>query len=295
MWSKFDEVVDDELQPLWVGVMLWRDVQIRLTAMRPTLPVVAYEAPGALGCEGPAKIMRRSDVQSGWEYAEADGRAIAIQRLFGYDCQSPSAPFFDQSNINLAYIYSEQPLIYESQPNVAARCLASASLVRPAEFDPVKEFADIKVEIESPEIFRVSLPGQSKALVAPGETTPQQAIVSGLEVEGRHIRYVRVSKNRNEICGLGLTEALGIASFYEPATFRLKRTTNDAIHVTTNTGISFNDQWLNGKSHCIEAMAWNNEWIDVTTQCQRNSIPPHLVLDWSNRNQRTLVDFRIRL
>ena len=66
MWSKFDEVVDDELQPLWVGVILWKDVQIRLTVIRPTLPVMVFEAPGALGCEEPAKIIRRSDSQSGW-------------------------------------------------------------------------------------------------------------------------------------------------------------------------------------------------------------------------------------
>src|SRR6185295_8954169 len=40
MWSKFDEVIDNELQPLWVAVMLWSDVQIRLTVIRPTLPVM---------------------------------------------------------------------------------------------------------------------------------------------------------------------------------------------------------------------------------------------------------------
>jgi hypothetical protein len=55
MWSKFDEVIDDELQPLWVGVILWGDIQIRMTVIRPTFPVMAFEAPGALGCEQPAK------------------------------------------------------------------------------------------------------------------------------------------------------------------------------------------------------------------------------------------------
>ena len=76
--------------------------------------------------------------QAGWEYAEVDGRAVAIQRLVGYDCQKASAPFLDQSNINLAYTYSEQPMLYESQASVAARCLAAATLVRPAPFDPAQ-------------------------------------------------------------------------------------------------------------------------------------------------------------
>src|SRR6185295_5321990 len=114
--------------------------------------------------------------------------AIAIQRLTGYDCQKVSAPFLDQSNINVAYTYSEQPMLYESQASVVACCLASAALVRPASFDPAREFAGIKVETESPETFRVSLPDGSLALVAPGETTPKQATVNGLDVEGSGIR-----------------------------------------------------------------------------------------------------------
>jgi hypothetical protein len=295
IWSKFDEIVDDELQPLWVGVMLWGDVQIRLTAIRPTLPVMAYEAPGALGSDEPKKIVRRSDVQSGWEYAEADGRAIAIQRLFGYDCQSPSAPFLDQSNINLAYTYSEQPVIYEAQANLAARWLASASLVRPAPFDPTKEFADIKVEIESPEIFRVSLPGRSEALVAPGETTPKHATIQGMEVEGIGMRYVRVSKDLDDICGLGVIQIPGLIRFYEPATFHAERTSDRAVRMTTDKGFSLNEAWLGGPACCIEIMTLDNQWLEVTDQSQSGSIPPHLVQEWSDRNQRTLVDFRISI
>jgi hypothetical protein len=295
MWSKFDEIVDDELQPLWVGVMLWGDVQIRLTVVRPTLPVMAYEAPGALGSEEPKKIIRRSDVHRGWEYAETDGRAIAVRRLFGYDGQSMSAPFLDQSNINLAYTYSEQPIVYESESNVAARCLASASLVRPASFDPVEELADIKVEIETPEIFRVSLPGQRKALVAPGETIPKHAAIYGLEVEGIGMRYVRVSKDLDDICGLGVIHIPGLIRFYEPATFHLKQIHHRAVRMTTDKGFSLNEAWLGGPARCIEIMTLDNQWLEVTDQSQSGSIPPHLVQEWSDRNQRTLVDFRISI
>jgi hypothetical protein len=274
---------------------LWHDIQIRLTVLRPTLPVIAFEAPGALGSEQSATVLRRSDLQVGWEYAEAEAGAIAIQRLAGYDCQKASAPFLDQSNINLAYTYSEQPILYESQASVAGRCLGSAALVRPAPFDPAQEFAGIKVEIGSPEIFRVTLPDGSLALVAPGETTPKRATIHGLEVEGISLRYVQVSNDLNEISGLGATHIRGIASFDKPATFRLKRTSEDKIRVTTNSGISLNDQWLKGPAGCIEALTLDNQWLDVTAQCQSGSIPTQLVQEWSDRNQRTLVDFRISL
>jgi hypothetical protein len=293
MWCKFDQVLGDELQPLWIAVLLCRDIQIRLTVLRPTLPVIAFEAPGALGCEQPDAILRRSDPQAGWEYAEAEGRAVAIERLTGYDCQKTSAPFLDQSNINLAYSYSEQPILHESQASVAARCLASATLVRPAPFDALGEFAGISIEIKSPEMFRVALPNGSLALVAPGETAPKHATVNGLDVEGSGIRYVQVTKDSNEICGLGLTHIKEIAAFDKPATFRLKRSFENTVRVTTNTGLSLVDQWLNGQARCIEALTLDNQWLDVTAHCQSNSIPTQLVQEWSDRNQRTLVDFRI--
>ena len=293
MCCKFDQVLSDELQPLWVAVLLWRDIQIRLTVLRPTLPVIAFEAPGTLGCEQPATILRRSDQGAGWEYAEAEGRAIAIQRLTGYDCQKASAPFLDQSNINVAYTYSEQPILYESQASVVARCLASAALVRPAPFDPASEFAGIKVETESPEIFRISLPDGRAALVAPGETTPKHATVHGMEVEGINMRYVQASSDSNEICGLGVTQIHGIGTFDQPATFRLQRTSEDTIRVITNTGLSLTDQWLNGQARRVEALTLDKQWRDVTARCQSGSIPTQLVQEWSDRNQRTLVEFRI--
>lgn len=293
MWCKFDQVVGDELQPLWIAVLLWRDIQIRLTVIRPTLPVLAFEAPGALGSEQPAKILRRSDQGAGWEYAESEGRAVAIQRLIGYESQQTSAPFLDQSNINVAYTYSEQPVLYEARASVAARCLASAALVRPASFDPAMEFAGIKVELESPEIFLVTLPDRSLALVAPGETTPKRVTVNGLDVEGMSMRYVRVSSDASEICGLGVAHIQGIATFDKLATFRLKHRSENTNHITTNTGLSLTHQWLNGQARCIEVLTLDRQWQDVTADCQPGSLPTQLVQDWSDRNQRTLVDFRI--
>lgn len=295
MWCKFDQVIDDELQPLWIAVLLWGDVQIRLAVIRPTHPVIAYEAPGSLGCEKPADIIRRSDQQGRWEYAEVEGRAISIQRLVGYDSQSVSVPFLDQSNINLAYSYSEQPVVYEAQANIAARCLASVSLVRPVPFDPASEFAGIRVETVSPEIFRVSLPDGRSAMVAPGETMPKQAVVNGIEVEGSRLRYVQISKDLNEICGLGLTHIAGVAAFSEPAAFRVMRSQDRTARVSTNTAFSLVDQWLGGNARKVEALTLNNLWQDVTAHCQSSSIPLHLVKEWTNRNQRTMVDFRISL
>jgi hypothetical protein len=292
-WSKFEEMVNDELQPIWVATLLWNDIQIRLAVIRPTFPVKAFEAPGALGCNKRISVVRRSDSATGWEYAEADGRAIAIRRLVGYDAQQVSCPFLDQSNINLAYRYAEQPMVHETEAQVAARCLASASLVRPQPFDPAVEFRDIRVELESFECFRVPLPDGKSAFIAPGETTPNRININGFEWEGAKLRYAQTSTDGNELSGLGITRIANLVAFSKPATFRLRLDENGTAHLTTNTGIAFTHQWLHEPVHRVEVQTLDQLWIDITMQCSNDSIPPEVVNEWSDRNQRTLVEFRI--
>jgi hypothetical protein len=140
--------------------------------LQPTLPVRAFEAPGALGCDDASNIVRRSDPDAGWEYAEVDGRALGIRRLLGYDGQRASAPFLGYSNINLAYLYSEQPMVCETQPSAAPRGVAAVSLLRPAPFDPAHEFEGIAVTVENAHSFRVMFPDGASAFVGLGNVLP---------------------------------------------------------------------------------------------------------------------------
>jgi len=90
-----------------------------------------------------------------------------------------------------------------------------------------------------------------------------------------------------------VTHISGITTFSEPGTFRIKRTPDGMIRITTNTGVSFADQWLGGSVKRIEVLTLDHQWLDVTAQCQHDSIPLEVVREWQGRNQRTLVDFRI--
>ena len=293
IWCKFEEMVDGEPQPMWVAVLLWRDLQIRLAHIRPTFPVQVFEAPGALGCERPADIVRRSDPAAGWEYAEAEGRALGIRRLLGYDSQRASAPFLGQSNINLASTYAEQPLSCESGPRVDPRCLAAVSLVRPAPFDPAREFDGLEVRTETSDTFRVTLPDGEMAFVAAGETVPTTVTLGRIKFGGAGVRYARLKPDLSEACGLGLTRVAGMASFSGPATFRLTREAGHTARVTTDAGLWLEAEWLGGAARRIEVRTLEDDWIDVTGRCEPNAIPVELVREWSGRNERTLVDFRV--
>jgi hypothetical protein len=173
MWCAFDEMVDGQPQRVRLAVLLWKELQVRVAFIQPTMPVRAFEAPGALGCDDASQIVRRSDPEVGWEYAEVEGRALGIRRLLGYDCQQASAPWQGYSNINLAYSYSEQPVVFESQLSAAPRGLASVCLLRPARFDPAHELAGPAVTVEQAHFFRVTFPDGASAFVALGNEPPR--------------------------------------------------------------------------------------------------------------------------
>ncbi|MGQ0601427.1 MAG: hypothetical protein ACT4QE_06995, partial [Anaerolineales bacterium] len=259
----------------------------------PSLAVRAFEAPGALGCSGAASVTRHSDPIAGWEYAEAEGRALGIRRLLGYDQQCASTSFAGHSNLNLAYPYSEQPLVCESQPSTAPHALAAVSLVRPEAFDPAREFNAIAVKALPADSFQITFSNGEEAFVALGDVLQQSASLAGTIIEGDGLRCVRISRDASRICGLGLTHIAGIVSLAAPGTLQLIRGADHAAHLTTDVGVSLAAEWLGGPARHIEVMTLDDVWKDVTDECQGNSIPPEVVRRWSQHRERVLVQFRL--
>jgi hypothetical protein len=291
MWCHFDEYLDDELQAVWSAVLLAGDKQIRLAVIRPSFPVQAYEAPGALGCEEAASIQRRSDPAAGWEYAEAEGRAVAIQRLAGFDGQLSSRPFLGHSNINLAYPYAEQPLIFETHAGVARRLLASVSLVRPAPFDPAAEFAGIMVKPLAGEAFEVALP-DGQAFVAVADQLPAAVTLAGLVFNGPALRYAQVSAGQERVAAVGVLAAAGVVQCEAPASLRLARG-EGGLSGATDAGLSLAEAWLGGPARSIALRCPDGSWQDVTSRCGQNQLPGALVNEWAEQHQRRLVEFRM--
>jgi hypothetical protein len=275
-------------------VLLWRDIQIRTAYIQPTLPVQAFEAPGALGGEGAACFTRRSDAQAGWEYAETDGRAVGIQRLLGYDSQQPSAPFLGHSNLNLAYAYAEQPMLNESQPSDSSRLLASASLIRPEPFDPAHEFTGITASARSERSLQFAFPDGTQVFAVLGDPCSTTITLNQIEVEG-NLRFVSIKPNATAFTGVGINNVIGIAWLSRTGTLQLSKESDGIALVTTDTGVSLATAWLGGQAQRVEVRQLGGCWTEVTSQCQGNLIPPDLVERWSNQTQRTLVQFRLHL
>lgn len=291
-WAEFEELIKDRPQLIRVAVLIWQEVQLRLAFIQPDLPVRAFESPGALGCAGAAAVTRRSDPAAGWEYAQAEGRAVAIRRLWGYDGQSPSAPFLGYSTLNLAYPYAEQPLVYETRSGAGPRSLAALSLVRPAPFDPARELAGFTVTAPAEGTFQVTFPDGEMAWVALGNEPPASVTVGGIRVEGSGLRCVRIKPEAGEVRGLGLKEVAGIVRLAEPGSLRLSRV-DGAVHITTGVGLSLAAGWPGKGQDRLEVRTLAGDWLEVTEPRRPNTIPPALVELWRRRNERQLVDFRL--
>ena len=294
IWCEFDEILDGKSQRLRVAVLLWRDLQVRLAYVWPSLAVSAFEAPGTLGCSGATEVKRCSDSALGWEYVEAEGRAVGIRRLLGYDGQYLSSPFLGHTDLNLAYPYSEQPMVFETQASAEPRAFATVSLLRPKPFDPALEFNGIVVTSLPQESFQILFPDGEEAFVALSDTPPSTISLAGQAITGEGMRCVRISQDAGQLCGFGVSEISGIASLTQPGTLRLIRKADRTLEVTTDVGLSLTNNWLGGRARHVEVQMLDDTWTDVTDACQGNTIPPELVRYWSGIQERTLIQFRLK-
>lgn len=291
-WSAFDEDVAGEPQAMWAAVLLWRDVQVVLTTVAPTLPVAVYHAPAPLGLDRPAGLTRRSDPAAGWEYAEGEGRAVAIRRLLGYDTQQPSAPFLGRSTLNAAYPYAEHPLVYEAQPSVSPRALASLVLARPAPFDPAAELAGFSVTEHDGE-FTLTCPDGAQALVGLDPRLPSTGTLGGVTFQGPAVRYARLLPEGRGCAGQSVTSVAEAITFDAPATFTLARQSDGTITLTTDTAAALHPAWLGGQPRTLAARTLAGEWKAIPGGAP-GVIPAAVVQRWQARTERTLIDFRFR-
>ena len=290
IWSEFDEEVNGEPQAVRTAVLLWRDVQIVLAIIEPTLPVAAYYAPAALGVERPAGLVRRSDPAAGWEYAEGEGRAVGVARLLGYDGQQPSAPFLGRSTLNMAYPYSEHPLVYETQPSLAPRALAALSLTRPQPFDPAVELTGFSVTEQDGE-FTITCPDGEQAFVVLSqvldELLPGQQDLSGVTFHG-DVRYARLLPDGRGCAGYDMGSVEGMVLFGQSASFHLERQPDGTATIRTTSCPAVAPEWLGSSSPSIEVRAPGGEWEPVK---HLSTISHHT---WQSQTGLKMVEYRYR-
>jgi hypothetical protein len=99
----------------------------------------------------------------------------------------------------------------------------------------------------------------------------------------------------SKICALGVTQVEGVAVCHEPGTLQLERLPDGEVRITTDAGLTLAESWLGGPMRRASVQALDGSWQDVTSQCGAGELPAALVREWSERNLRTLVEFKVSL
>ena len=107
------------------------------------------------------------------------------------------------------------------------------------------------------------------------------------------MRIVRLKKDRSWLCALNLQHAEGIADLETPGILELRRDASGEVKVTTNRGLAFQAAWLGGSLRKVEVWDIQGGWVDAGKGEGDFSLPGSLVREWADRNERSLVSFRI--
>jgi hypothetical protein len=212
--------------------------------------------------------------------------------LGGYTAQAASQAFRGQSNLNLAYPYAEQPMVYEAEASASGRWLASVGLAQPARFDPAQALAGYGVSQAPGGELVVSFPNGERAAVVLAPTLPTHLMVAGTVFSGPAVRYARLGPSGSSASGLGVSAVQGMAAFDGPATFRLARERRSAVRLTTDTGVRLDPAWLGAGPWRAWARDLNGSWVPVADDAGL-VLSTALVRAWQARNERTMIDFRL--
>jgi len=141
-------------------------------------------------------------------------------------------------------------------------------------------------------IVQVTLPDGERAFVGLGDVAPRSVRLDEFSIEGDGIRVARMKPDASQLCGLGLARVAGVAELAQPGMLALVRA-GGAVYITTDVGVALAPAWLGGAVRRIEALTLAGDWADVTQPETAPQVTAGLVSEWSQRNQRTFVTFRI--
>jgi hypothetical protein len=141
--------------------------------------------------------------------------------------------------------------------------------------------------------MRATLPDGTLACVAVGDAVPAAMSLGRLELRGEALRFARIRPDLSKISALGVTCLDQVAACAAPGTVQLERLADGEARVTTDVGMTLAEAWLGRPMRQAYVQALDGGWQDVTSECGAYELPAALVRQWSQRNQRTLVEFKV--
>ena len=294
-WSRYSVGTGPRRHRATTVVLPWRDVEVRLTGVRPGGPVRLSEAPAALGSDVGETIVRTTSTDAGWEAAATVDKAIAIRRLAGYDTQHASGPHGDGPDRNLVADNAEQPLVTETTPSSRPRMVAAATS---AVADPQPSI-DALLEVDVSTLDRwtvaVSLGDGERAAVVLSRRARGRLEFNGWTIDGPNLRVIRIATDGSWFAGEAVGAIAGVVRLDRPGVISLRRIgTPAALEAIVNTGFVVDGQWSGFEAHAIDVRDPLEDWQPLGRLEAPNVVPGALIRRQRRLTGRGLVEVRLR-
>ena len=115
------------------------------------------------------------------------------------------------------------------------------------------------------------------------------------DLEGTELRLARLRPDGSQLCAVNLMRVNGLIELEQPAIVQLRRENEGQIDLITDSGLTLASEWLKAIPSRIQVQSTNGELSDVTNECQQAVFRHDFIQKWRERNERSLLHFRMTL
>lgn len=294
LWSRYAVEIGRRRHGLTTAILPWRDVEVRLTRVRPGGPVRLVEAPAALPATGADAVLRRSSTDAGWELASASDRTVAIRSLAGYDEHTPSGPHGRGPDLNLVAGHAEQPTVRERRMSSRVRTVASVvGAWAERRTTPRRGLLDVAIGESVDGVQDVRLGGEERAAVHLDRSALKGVTVDGWHVSGDRLRVVRVAADGTAFAGESIVAIDGAIRLARSGPLTLRKIGGPFVEATVETGFELDPAWAGTELGCVSTRDPAGPWRTVGRLASSGVVPIALVRRLRRESGRRLIELRL--
>jgi len=294
-WSSYVVETGSRRHRATTVVLPWRDVEVRLTGVRPDGPVRLVEAPAALATSA-ADAVRRGILASGVSWAASRDRFVAIRALAAHDrVRESGRAAVEGPDRNLVADHAEQPVVEEARPSARPRVVASVACAVAAATGPITALEAVSVTLDRTERWRatVRLSDDEIALVDLGRRPPRRVRIGDRDVEGPRLRVVRASLDGSAWEGEAILSIAGIVQLERAGPISVRRVAGSTrVDAATTGGFRLERAWA-GSDLCRVSVGDAAGWREIGRLAEPGVVPTALVRRLQRETGFSLVDVRL--
>jgi hypothetical protein len=291
-WSRYRVPLGARTHGATTVVLPWRDVEVRVTGLRPGGPIRLVEGSAALSAGRPGDIRRRSCPAEAWEAAATSAASVAIRRLLGYDRQRSSGSFRGGPDRNLVADHAEQPTVSESGPSRSRRIVASVTAAVAEPTVPVEQLVAVAARAVGDGVVEVGLGADERAIAVVSHHPIRRLHLDGRVVDGPGIRVVRYDRDWQHVRGEAIGAIEGIVRLGRPGLIDLRRG-DGAVDVITASGFRLEAAWAGFDPRWLAVEGPDGTWGLGEPLAERGRIPSSMIRRLRRMSGRSLATVRV--